>query len=178
MKKVKEDPSTIAKKNKKSNFHVSEKVEYQITGKYEIENQIDKKEKSSKIWKEFKLKTPIPIKKDEYFGLGSKDYSDTSFNYYYEGDENEEDIPNEEEMNSYFNVYLKSFLLNDIVEMTGDGAQVCFYYTLKLQYSNWSEQTHQNYPLSFQKNVPYLMFYFRRVLKVPRVLIYHIFKFL
>jgi hypothetical protein len=163
-----EDPILGAKKMEDNkNRSRRTRHEYQVSGKYNLENEIDLNENIIDIWKEFKFKTPIPIKKDHFFALGSADnVSSTQFSYFF---------PNEnDEKNSQHNYFTKSIDNNSIVSLSDDRAQVCMYYTLVIGYKNWSEKTHLNYPLSFQKIVPVLLFYFKKKMKIPRVLIYMI----
>jgi hypothetical protein len=143
---------------------------YKVIGIFDLENEIDKENQIIDEWTEFKLKTPIPIKKDHYFALGSRNGKDTNFSYYHEEGYN----------SSYHSKYYyekKLVVVNESIEMDSDSAQACFYYTLKLDFKNWSEKTHQNFPLSFRKITPFLLYSLRKELNIPRVLIYHIFKF-
>lgn len=146
------------------------KVTFKITGKFDLENdlQMNVNEYTEK-WKEFKLESPIPIKKNEFFALGTKDCSNANFSYHFPTDSFER--------NSLHCFIDPTPVLDQSLELNYDRGQLCFYYTLKLRYCDWSEKTHLNYPLSFQRIVPLLFFILKKKFKVPRVLIYQIFRF-
>ena len=161
------DPNSSAEKKNTSRT----KFEYQVTGKLDLENQMDFSEPITDIWREFKLETPIPVKKDHYFALGSKDNSSTSFSYFFPSKGEHED-----KIHSHHEFIQNQLKTDEYISLSGDRAQLCLYYTLSIGYQNWSEKRHLNYPLSFRNIVPITLFYLKKKMKVPRVLIYHIFR--
>jgi hypothetical protein len=147
-----------------------------ISGEFDLENEINLKEKVVERWIEFQLKSPISIKKDEFFGLGSKDGKDMCFSYYLIDNSNKLVEFEDKTRRSLYEYFVKPPSINCLISFSGDSSQLCYFYKLRIDFKNWSEKIHFNYPLSFQKIAPFLLFYFKKKFKLPRVLIYHIFR--
>ena len=150
--------------NVKGFFH---SFEYTVKGVHKLE--IDKTEWQKNCWVEFGLKKPIKIKKNEYLGISTEDLSDSFFSYYL--GENDPSI-----RKSFYDTLGSVPNLNDTICLLEDKSQICFYYTLQIDYENWSESAHHSYPYFFTDVVPLLLYYLKKKFNLPRVLIYHIFR--
>eukprot|EP01091_Cochliopodium_minus_P003864 TRINITY_DN13817_c0_g1_i1.p1 TRINITY_DN13817_c0_g1~~TRINITY_DN13817_c0_g1_i1.p1 ORF type:complete len:232 (-),score=33.63 TRINITY_DN13817_c0_g1_i1:36-731(-) len=158
------DQNNLSGKKMNKNSWTSESYKYRVIGKHELTDNMEIRDKPKNQWAKFQLQKPIPIKKDHFFSLCNKSMENCSFAYF---------TPDDEHKRSH-HTFQKADLPKekDILSFKHDQSYLCYYYSMQLNYKYWDEKSHQNYPLSFKKSVPVILYYLKKKNRIPRVLVY------